>query len=220
MCNFIKVDSTKCKSPPSKKFNNGFCARASHQPKEPVVVAKEEPIVAHVEEPIVEKPIAEEPISETESSDASDADDVSPIVNAAKLIDQARVYLRDNCDGSKYFIENRLKQFNSDAYMHEVKDAVVLRIEFSNEKRRFYWIYSNELVLKFNQFVGLAMKLECHDIIVSPRCKMFFDIDMKLDLMQLDALCSHYNVPYDDIRNERGITAYHRCIYDSAESVA
>jgi hypothetical protein len=141
MCNFIKVDSTKCKSPPSKKFNRGFCARASHQPKEPVVVAKEEPVVAPVEEPIVEKPIAEEPISETESSDASDADDAAPIVNAAKLIDQARVYPRDNCDGYKYFVENRLKQFNSDAYMHEVKDAVVLRIEFSNDKRRFYWIY-------------------------------------------------------------------------------
>jgi hypothetical protein len=173
--------------------------------EEPVIEEKpvvEEPVIEEkpvIEEPVIEeKPVVEEILSETESS----GDDIDELAraDAASKIKQCADYLKEHSDGVKYHIEYRLKQKDVNEYMHPVREHTVMRIEFADNQRRFYWIPSRnpELVHQFNQHIGLGLKLEAHDIICAPRCRMFFDIDMKLDDMELDELSGHYGLTLTD----------------------
>jgi hypothetical protein len=94
----------------------------------------------------------------------------------------------------EYFCEYSLLKKGTQEYYHNVRDAVVLRVELSKSSRRFYWIYNEYVATAFAGYIGNALKLEAHDIICSPRCRMFFDIDLKLDEMKLDDLATHFEV--------------------------
>jgi hypothetical protein len=65
---------------------------------------------------------------------------------------------------------------------------LLLRVEAGPKRRAFYWIYNTQDSIKFNQFVGLKLKAEAHEILLTPRCRMFYDIDLKLDEIQKNEL--------------------------------
>ncbi|KAG7394180.1 hypothetical protein PHYBOEH_005574 [Phytophthora boehmeriae] len=101
-------------------------------------------------------------------------------------------YLRQHATG-KWHETFRLKQPDSDKYMHPIqKDTLVLRVEA--DKRAFYWIYDTQDAINFSQYVGLTLKLEAHELLVVPYCRMFYDIDMRLSTRQKAILLASMNI--------------------------
>ncbi len=113
------------------------------------------------------------------------------------IITECATYLQSYADG-QWYETYRLKDKATDKYMHPIqRDMLVLRVE-SKESRAFYWIYNIQDALKFNQYVGLNLKMEAHEIIITPRCRIFYDIDLKLTEYQKNEVAECFNVALTD----------------------
>lgn len=90
----------------------------------------------------------------------------------------------------------RFKNKETDEYLHMIqRGMVLLRVE-TGMKRAFYWIYNIDDAIRFNEFVGLQLKAEAHEIILTPRCRLFFDIDLVLSEFQKHEFADHYQLNF------------------------
>ena len=91
-----------------------------------------------------------------------------------------------------------MKLKGTDKYVHKIqRDMMLLRVE-TGTIRAFYWIYSLEDAIRFNEHASLKLKMEVHEIILTPRVKLFFDIDLKLDVFQKEELANYYQYDLTD----------------------
>lgn len=92
----------------------------------------------------------------------------------------------------------RFKDKETDEYVHPIqRGMLLLRVE-TGQKRAFYWIYNIQDAIRFNEFVGLQLKAEAHEIILTPRIRLFFDIDLPLDEFQKNEFADHYGFDLSD----------------------
>lgn len=91
-----------------------------------------------------------------------------------------------------------MKLKGTDKYVHKTqRDMMLLRVE-TGTIRSFYWIYSLEDAARFNEHVGLNLKMEVHEIILTPSVKLFFDIDLKLDAIEKEEFADFYGYELSD----------------------
>jgi hypothetical protein len=107
------------------------------------------------------------------------------------IIRECYAYLKEHAIGS-WYESHRFLVKGSDDYVHRIqREMQLLRVE-TRTKRAFYWIYRPEDAVGFSEFVGLKLKAECHEVIVSSRCRLFYDIDLALDEFQQLEFAEHY----------------------------
>jgi len=105
------------------------------------------------------------------------------------IIAECNEFLQINATG-RWFETHRCK--DGDKYIHPIgRDMVLLRVE-KVPKRAFYWIYKLDDATAFNKFVGLSFHGEAHEVITSDACRLFYDIDLALDEMDVDDLAEYY----------------------------
>jgi hypothetical protein len=199
MCRFLKADNTQCKLSPKKDLCHRHINSATSTVEEPVE-QKKEPVELiqdeekHVSENIVSpmspntsSPVTSEPKSAILDSVKSESDKI----NCNPLFNQCAAFLKDNAVG-KWHESFTIKKKDSEEYVHEpLPNMSLLRVEHEEGAhakvkgcRRFYWIYNSDDATKFNEYVGMALYSECHEVFITPRTRMFFDIDLKLDVME------------------------------------
>lgn len=107
------------------------------------------------------------------------------------IIGECVKYLRLNAVGT-WHETFRFKDADTGEYLHAVtRELILLRVETGTKRRAFYWLYNAQDALRFNQFVGLQLNAEAHEILITPRCRMFYDIDLKLDEIQKNELAEN-----------------------------
>jgi len=89
-----------------------------------------------------------------------------------------------------------LKDKETHGYLHTIQRGMaILRVEIPREPktlRVFYWFYNLQDAIHFNEFVGTTMKKETHELIITPRCRMFYDIDLELTEFQQAEFADHF----------------------------
>ena len=109
------------------------------------------------------------------------------------IIPECFRFLSENASG-EWHESYRFKDKDTDEYLHPVRrDMLLLRVE-TGTKRAMYWIYNIQDAIRFNEFVGMKMKAEAHEIITTHRCRLFFDIDLSLDEFQKNDFAEHYGI--------------------------
>jgi len=200
---------------------------------EPVVEPVAEPVVEPVAEQKKEEPeliVAEKEIVETDivpptsmspnTTSAPSAQLELPILDSGKsdsveinckpFFDKCKAYLTENATGS-WHESYTVKEKGTEKYLHKpMRGMSLLRVEHeegarANVKgaRRFYWIYNSKDAQKFNEHVALRLNGECHEMFASPRTRMFFDIDLKLDEMEKNDIAEAMGYPLEEGGDER-----------------
>ena len=119
------------------------------------------------------------------------------------IIHECCTFLQTNAIG-KWKESYRFKDKETDEYVHPIqRGMLLLRVE-TGQKRAFYWLYNIQDAIRFNEFVGLQLKAEAHEIILTPRVRLFFDIDLPLDEFQKNEFADHYGFNLTD-DNERNV---------------
>ncbi len=111
------------------------------------------------------------------------------------IFEQCRTFLSTNAVG-KWHETPKFK--DGDGYIHHISsDMVLLRVETDNY-RSFYWIYDINDAIEFNKFITDNLNTEAHEIIVGNCCRLFYDIDLKLDYLQKYELAEYYGFELSD----------------------
>ncbi len=107
-------------------------------------------------------------------------------------IEECSRFLSENASG-RWFETTRFKNENN-GFMHRVSyDMVLLRVNHESSIR-FYWIYDISDAIAFNDFVTSKLNSEAHEVITGNNCRLFYDIDLKLNDNQKYELLYHYNL--------------------------
>ncbi len=110
--------------------------------------------------------------------------------------ERCRTYLEANAPG-KWYETQRFKN-DSGGYIHQVSNGMVLlRVEVGTY-RMFYWIYDSQVAMEFNQYITNQFNAEAHEIIVMNECRLFYDIDLKLDESQQYELAEFFDFDLTD----------------------
>lgn len=114
------------------------------------------------------------------------------IKSTKSIIPECASFLLENATGV-WYESYRLKDPETNGLIHNIEHGmIVLRVE-KNKQRAFYWISNIADAASFNEFVGLKFKGEAHELILSPRCRFFYDIDLTLDEMEKHELSNLYS---------------------------
>ncbi len=105
---------------------------------------------------------------------------------------RCRKFLSETAVG-KWYDTPRFKN-SSDGYLHPVSPSMVLLRLEGTKYRRFYWLYDTSDAIRFNAFVSDVIHAELHEIIIGKHCRLFYDIDLKLDADQQEELADHYGL--------------------------
>lgn len=109
------------------------------------------------------------------------------------IIQACHDFLTEHAVG-KWHETYRFKNKETDEYMHPIhRGMTLLRVE-TGTKRAFYWIYNIKDSKSFVEHVGLRLKSECHEVIITPRCRFFYDVDLALDEFQKLEFADHYDL--------------------------
>ena len=112
------------------------------------------------------------------------------------IIHECFNFLKENASG-QWHETFRFKNKETDEYLHAIqRGMLLLRVE-TTTKRAFYWLYNIDDAIRFNEFVGLQLKAEAHEIILTPRIRLFFDIDLILDEFKKYEFADHYRLNLD-----------------------
>jgi len=133
-------------------------------------------------------------------------------INSKPFFDDCKAYLKDNAIGT-WYESYTIKEKDSEVYLHKpMRGMSLLRVEHEEGARakvkgarRFYWIYNSKDAQKFNEYVAMRLKGECHEMFVSPRTRMFFDIDLKMDEMEKNDFAEAMGYPLEEGGNERAM---------------
>ncbi len=108
------------------------------------------------------------------------------------MFKECRTFLKETAR-APWYETSRFKN-DQDGYVQQVtSNTILLRIEISNV-RRFYWLNNLEDAKQFNEFITTQLHLEAHEIILGNKCRLFYDIDLKLDYFQKYEFAEHYNI--------------------------
>ncbi len=133
--------------------------------------------------------------------------------------DKCRSFLKKNAKG-KWFESRRFKNESGNGYLHHIaSNMVLLRVEFENNNRMFYWIYDINDAIAFNTYVANVIHAEAHELIIGNQCRLFYDIDLKLDEMQQCELAEYYDFDMNDVNKQyvmNSIANILACIYKDA----
>lgn len=105
-------------------------------------------------------------------------------------------FLQDNATGvwhESYCLINK----KEDSFVHTVqRNTIVLRVEFAGAKKSiaFYWFYNEKDAAAFNEYVSFKLRRETHEVIISKRCRLFYDIDLALDEFQKHEIAEKYKL--------------------------
>lgn len=106
-------------------------------------------------------------------------------------------FLSKNAIG-KWFETYRCKNPETGDDIHAMpRDGMLLRVE-KNGSRAFYWIFNTRDALRFSEYVGLHLHVEAHEIILSPRCRLFYDIDFAMDNIQKQEVAEFFELELED----------------------
>lgn len=106
-------------------------------------------------------------------------------------------YLTNNASGAWHESYTMLDKATNN-YKHPTRrDMVLLRVE-TGVSRAFYWIYNINDAVKFNEYVGLTLKWEAHEHIITSRCRLFYDIDLSLDEFEKHEFSDRYGYDLSD----------------------
>lgn len=132
---------------------------------------------------------------------------------------KCRSFLKKNAKG-KWFESRRFKDESGNGYLHHIAtNMVLLRVEFENNNRMFYWIYDINDAIAFNAYVANVIHAEAHELIIGNQCRLFYDIDLKLDEMQQCELAEYYDFDMNDVNKQyvmNSIAGILACIYKDA----
>lgn len=121
------------------------------------------------------------------------------------IIKECCYFLTQNATGV-WYESFRMLDKQSDSYIHPIqRGMILLRVELridNEDKRAFYWIYNIKDVISFNEYVGINLKGECHEILITNKCRMFYDIDLKVDEIQKHDIAEYMNFELTET-NER-----------------
>jgi hypothetical protein len=118
------------------------------------------------------------------------------------LINQTKDYLRDNAEGN-WFQSYRIKEQNSDNFIHDLNGLeILIRVNYPEKMFGFFWFYNISDAHKLIKFTNKILRLESHEIIINPKIKIFYDIDLELTQEQLDSMIDWYSkYECDDIND-------------------
>lgn len=105
-------------------------------------------------------------------------------------------FLKENATGTwheSYCLINK----KEDTFVHNVqRNTIVLRVEHVGVRKNiaFYWFYNDKDAVAFNEFVSFTLRRETHEVIISKRCRLFYDIDLALDEFQKHEIAERYGL--------------------------
>lgn len=106
-------------------------------------------------------------------------------------------FLQNNATGT-WHESYRLIDKTKDTFVHNIqRNSIILRVEL-DKKRAFYWFYNIKDAITFNEFVSFKLRAEAHEIIITHRCRLFYDIDLKLTEFEKHELVERYNLELQD----------------------
>ncbi len=112
----------------------------------------------------------------------------------------------------------RIYENNTDKYVHQVNNSLILiRVETGNNKRAFYWLYSQQDAISFNEHVGHVLKWEAHEIIIRDKCKLFFDIDLLLDELTQCEFANAFNIELSETNMIESMNTIGRRVAEAIE---
>ncbi len=115
--------------------------------------------------------------------------------------ERCRTYLEANAPG-KWHMNRKLKNDTNDGYMYPItSNTILLRVE-AHKYIRFYWIYDAKVAMDFNQHITNQFNAEAHEIIIRNECRLFYDIDLKLDESQQYELAEFFKFDLTDSNKE------------------
>ena len=122
-------------------------------------------------------------------------------MSAFQLINKTKNYLRDNAKG-QWFQSYRIKDANTDNFMHELNGvAMLIRVNYP-EMLGFFWMYKMSDAHILIDYVHKILHLEAHEIIINDRIKLFYDIDMEITDSELQDMIDYY----EEYSNETNLT--------------
>lgn len=122
-------------------------------------------------------------------------------MSAFQLINKTKNYLRDNAKG-QWFQSYRIKDANTDNFMHELNGVVMLiRVNYP-EMLGFFWMYKMSDAHILIDYIHKILHLEAHEIIINDRIKLFYDIDMEITDSELQDMIDYY----EEYSNETNLT--------------
>lgn len=108
-----------------------------------------------------------------------------PVKPASKNIDQVAEciqWLKGNSKSMTFHATHKFKKADEEGYLHSLRGCSLLRVEFGNDIRRFFWIYNKDVADRFVEYINFSLKIEAHEMIMPTKCRFFLDIDLELDL--------------------------------------
>ncbi len=112
-------------------------------------------------------------------------------------------YLTSNLKNKKWYYSYRIKNIETGEFMNDLNDLFMLiRVKYHNNIYVFYWIYNEEDIYTLIDYVNNFLKLEAHEIIIHPRIKLFYDIDLEISNEQLQDTIKWYS----NYSNENNLT--------------
>ncbi|KAE8956561.1 hypothetical protein PR002_g31438 [Phytophthora rubi] len=120
------------------------------------------------------------------------------------IFKQCKSFLNEKATG-EWHETRRFKDRETHDYLHKpMRGMSLLRVEDEVIKKaggkghcRFYWIYNMNDAKNFVDHVHLRLRGECHEIIITPRCRFFYDIDLQLDEMEKCDIASAMGFPLE-----------------------
>jgi hypothetical protein len=105
---------------------------------------------------------------------------VKPASPTIDLVQNCIQWLQDNGKGQTFHATYSMKKKEGDGYLHPLRGCSLLRVEFGNDSRRFFWIYNQSVADKFVDHVN-SLKIEAHEMFMPTKTRFFLDIDLELD---------------------------------------
>lgn len=175
MCNVIKSNGSKCQI----KSAGDYYQR--HVPVELITTVQESvavDIATKEDSPVMAPQLVE---VDTDALVTS----VKPVTKEALgLVEQCEKWLSENGKGASTFTEYSILN-REKTYRHPVHRGFLIRVEFGEDTRRFYWIYNKDVANGFYEFVGIKLKREAHEVITAQQSRFFLDIDIECDDMEM-----------------------------------
>ena len=72
------------------------------------------------------------------------------------------------------------KKKDGEGYLHPIRGCSLLRVEYGDDVRRFFWIYNKDVADNFVKYVN-SLKIEAHEMIMPTKSRFFLDIDLEID---------------------------------------
>lgn len=105
---------------------------------------------------------------------------VKPASDNKNLVDNCIKWIQDNGKSMTFHCTYSFKKKDGEGYLHPLRGCSLLRVEFGNDTRRFFWIYDKTVADRFVNYVN-SLQIEAHEMFMPTKTRFFLDIDLELD---------------------------------------